>query len=358
MITDAKTADAGLYDVVATNALGVTTASSILSIADVTNPGRLINVSVRSAVGEGANVLIAGFVVGGVGTSGTLPVLVRASGPALDAFQVEGSLADPSLQLNFPGGSILTNSGWAGSPSVTQTAASVGAFPWTDPSSKDSALVGTLGAGAYTAVVSGASGDTGIALAEVYDASPPGAVGPRLINLSARAMVGSGANILIAGFVIGGTTSKTVLIRASGPAIAAAPYNVPGTLADPELQLSSTSGNGTSVVLATNTGWTADPHIQAAATAVGAFFLGNLGNGGFSAHCNPSARRLRRRGLRRQRGWAASPSSRFTRFPSGATGRPRSRAGFSRSAPGSPWRRQTQRIFDSGCARTLSNPRA
>ena len=107
---------------------------------------------------------------------------------------------------------------------------------------------------------------------EVYDATPAGTYTPsmpRLVNLSARVNVGAGSNALFAGFVIGGQTSLTVLIRASGPAIAAAPFNVPGTLPDPELKLQNPSPGA---VIATNSAWGGgDPEITRAASSVGAF---------------------------------------------------------------------------------------
>ena len=147
----------------------------------------------------------------------------------------------------------------------------MGAFPWTDPSSADSAIVTALPEGAYTAEVFGASGDTGVALAEVYDATPAGAYGassPRLVNLSARVEVGTGGNVLIAGFVIGGSTGRTVLLRASGPAIAAAPFDVPGTLHDPELLITNLASGA---VVGTNSAWAGDPEISGTAASVGAF---------------------------------------------------------------------------------------
>jgi sugar lactone lactonase YvrE len=279
VVSGSTGADAGYYDCVATNSLGATTASpATLAVVSTPNPGRLINISVRSSVGIGGNALIGGFVIGGAGTAGSKPVLIRASGPALSAFQVAGVLPDPVLSLYEPNAAAISNSGWAGNSQIAGTAADVGAFPWTDPSSPDSALVETLPGGAYSAIVSGASGDSGVALAEIYDATPEAAYDPstpRLINISARAQVGRGSNVLIAGFVIGGTTSRTVLIRASGPAIAAAPFNVPGTLPDPQLQLEEASGASVSTVLATNTGWGGDPQIKSAAAAVGAFAWGN-----------------------------------------------------------------------------------
>ena len=82
--------------------------------------------------------------------------------------------------------------------------------------------------------------------------------------------MGSGANVVFAGFVVGGTTSKTMLIRASGPALAAAPFSFPGTLSDPELTLTNTSVTPNKVVTV-NTGWGGDAQIKAAAASVGAF---------------------------------------------------------------------------------------
>ncbi len=279
VITGATSADAGTYTCVATNSSGSTASSpAALAISGTADPGRLVNLSCRATVGTGANVLIAGFAIGGAGTSGSEPVLVRASGPALAAapFDVPGTLPDPELQLDSTGGSppvpLASNSGWNGLPAVSSAAALVGAFPWSTASSKDSAVVATLPTGPYTAEISGASGDTGVALAEVYAAVPPGsstASSPRLVNLSARVEVGTGGNILIAGFVIGGSTSKTILIRASGPALT--PFNVSGVLADPALKLYRSNADQTSTFLQTNAGWSGNPQISSSAARVGAF---------------------------------------------------------------------------------------
>jgi hypothetical protein len=273
VVGNASPANSGSYACLVTNASGsVMTTPASLSVVTTSNPGRLVNISCRSQVGTGGNILIAGFVVGGQGVAGTEPLLIRASGPALVPFNVAGALPDPQLQL-FSGSTLLgTDDGWAGSTQVASSAAAVGAFAWTSPASHDSALVESLAPGPCTAQISGQGGDTGVALAEVYDATPNGAysaASPRLVNISARVQVGSGANILIAGFEIGGATSKTVLIRASGPALA--PFSVSGTLPDPKLQLFSGSS-----LLGTDTGWAADTQIAAAAASVGAFSWGNL----------------------------------------------------------------------------------
>jgi beta-glucanase (GH16 family) len=132
-----------------------------------TADSNLANISSRSFVGTGSNIAIAGFVIGG-----TTPktVLIRASGPALSLspFNVGGTLADPLLQL-FNGQTLIaSNQGWAGNAQVAAAAAQVFAYSWTDPTSADSALLMTLSPGSYTASVSGASGDTGVSLVEVY----------------------------------------------------------------------------------------------------------------------------------------------------------------------------------------------
>ncbi|HXQ80888.1 MAG TPA: glycosyl hydrolase 53 family protein [Opitutaceae bacterium] len=268
LISGATPASAGSYTCVATNpASSATSAPAALAVRSTADIGRLVNISCRATVGTGANILIAGFVVGGAGTSGSEALLIRGSGPALVPFGVAGTLADPQLQI-FSGASVLgTNDGWAGNAQIASTAASVGAFAWTSPTSHDAALLETLPAGAYTAQIAGQSADTGVALAELYDATPAGAytlASPRIVNIAARVQVGTGGSILIAGFVIGGSTSRTVLIRASGPALI--PFGVPGTLPDPQLQLYSGS-----TVIGSNTGWAGDPQISATAAAVGAF---------------------------------------------------------------------------------------
>lgn len=268
LINDATSANAGSYTCIAINSAGASTsAAAELNVSSTPDIGRLVNISCRAAVGTGGNILISGFVVGGQGTSGSETVLARASGPALAPFGVTGTLPDPQLQL-YSGGTVLgTDDGWAGAPPIAVAAAAVGAFPWGNSMSHDSALLQSLPGGAYTANVSGQSGDTGVALVEVYDTTPAGAYtpsSPRIVNISARVQVGTGSNVLIAGFVIGGSTSRTVLIRASGPALI--PFGVTGTLPDPVLQLHSGS-----ILIASNSAWGGNRQISSSAAAVGAF---------------------------------------------------------------------------------------
>ncbi len=268
LIAGATPSNAGSYACLATNQAGAAASgAATLAMSSTADVGRLVNLSVRAQVGTGGGILITGFVIGGAGASGPEWLLVRASGPALIPFGVTGTLADPQLQLYSSSTALGSDNGWAGDQGITNAAAAVGAFPWSTPSSHDSAIYTRLQAGPYTAQVAGQSGDTGVALAEVYDATPAGAytpATPRLVNLSARVQVGTGGGNLIAGFVIGGSTSKTVLVRASGPALV--PFGVAGTLPDPVLQLHSGSA-----VLASNGGWGGNPQISAAGATVGAF---------------------------------------------------------------------------------------
>jgi beta-glucanase (GH16 family) len=168
--TSAQAGSTYYYRVSAVSANGASDPSAAIpssALAPTAN-SKLLNISARGLVGTGSNVLIAGFVVGGPDPK---TVLVRASGPALAAapFNVPGTLADPELQV-FSGSTVLeSNSGWGGDPGIAAAAASVSAFAWPDPTSNDAAVLMTLQPGAYTAIVSGASGDTGVSLLEVYD---------------------------------------------------------------------------------------------------------------------------------------------------------------------------------------------
>ena len=87
----------------------------------------------------------------------------------------------------------------------------------------------------------------------------------KLINISTRGFVGVGANVMIVGFVVAGTAPKTVLIRASGPALSQ--FGVAGVLSDPKLSLTTAAG----IAVASNTVWGGSSQIASAASQVGAF---------------------------------------------------------------------------------------
>lgn len=155
------------YRVSALSADGTSAPSATAQSAVLASGGAapLVNISSRAMVGANADELIAGFVIGG---SAAATVLVRASGPALAAFGIGNFLPDPELQLYSGSAVIASDAGWGGSATIAAVSASVGAFSWGDAATPDSALLVTLMPGAYTAIVSGASGDGGVALLEVY----------------------------------------------------------------------------------------------------------------------------------------------------------------------------------------------
>lgn len=268
--------DAGSYTVLVSNPAGSTTsaAAGLTVLASAAEPGRLVNLSVRAFAGSGDQTLTASTVLGGDGTSGTRPLLLRAMGPSLVRYGLSTALVDPSLRwlARQTKTELGTNNDWQGDPTIAALTSQVAAFPFDSESSRDAALVApATTSGEYSLEVTGV-GTGGVALAELYDAVPatsPTPTAPRLVNVSARTQVGSDNDILIAGFVIGGTTSKTVLIRAVGPTLAS--YGVSGVLADPALELYHGQD-----LIASNDDWDGAPILSAAFTATAAFPLPDL----------------------------------------------------------------------------------
>ena len=124
------------------------------------------NISTRGQVGTGDDVLIGGFIIAGQDPA---QVIVRAIGPSLTAFGVDGALADPILELHGQDGSLIfQNDNWRSD----QEQEIIGsAIPPTDD--RESAIIATLPPGLYTAVIRGAAGGTGVALVEVYNLETP-----------------------------------------------------------------------------------------------------------------------------------------------------------------------------------------
>jgi hypothetical protein len=226
------------------------------SVGFAQSTARLVNLSVRTNAGAGADALIVGFSLAGTGTK---PVLIRGVGPGLAGFGVTGVVADPNLRLDVLNGpSVAQNDNWE--PGVATVAAGVGAFAL-PPGSRDAALQQTLATGTYTVQLGGGNG---VALVELYDTAATGAA--RFANVSARTRTGAGGDTLIAGFGIGGTGMKTLLVRAVGPGLAA--FGVEGTLTDPQLAIFAGSTR-----LASNDDWGNSTLLSTASTQVGAFAL-------------------------------------------------------------------------------------
>jgi hypothetical protein len=280
-VTNVDATRVGTYTVAITSSAATAT-SDPATLTLTSTPTRLANISTRGVTSGGDNVLIGGFVVSG--TAGqSRQMLIRVVGPTLAnaPFNVSGVLQNPRLEV-YAGNSAtptLTNDDWgnqaAGAAQVTlvqQAINRAGAFPFSGPNSNDAAVVATLPPGTYTVQAKGPANNpnaSGVVLIEVYDVTQGGQAGPRASNVSTRGTVGTGANILIAGFVVNGGASRRMLIRGAGPTLAA--LRVSGVLADPRLTLIDQS---TGQTIRTNDDWASGEDaaiIAQAATAAGAF---------------------------------------------------------------------------------------
>jgi uncharacterized delta-60 repeat protein len=210
-----------------------------------------VNLSTRMRVQTGDGVGIVGFIV-----TGEVPkrVLLRALGPSLTQAGVPGALVDPAIQLYGPEGFLpITNSDWRADQVQEAAIIATGIPP---PNDLEAAIDVSLIPGAYTAIVTGESGASGVALIEAYDVSQGD--DSKLANLSTRAFVGTSDNIVIAGFILDGEGGDTgIVVRGIGPSLTA--VGVPGALADPALELRDENG----ALRAANNDWQDNP-IQAA----------------------------------------------------------------------------------------------
>jgi cephalosporin-C deacetylase-like acetyl esterase len=243
-------ADAGTYTVQVTSPSGQVLSQGAqvqLSDAETGTPtASLSNLSARAFVGTGNDLLIAGFVVSG---SGSKRLLLRGIGPALAPYGVSGTLANPQLSLVSQANvELASNDDWNTAPdsvAIRNEGFAAGAFPLPE-GGRDAALLVTLPPGAYTALLRGTGIGTGVGLVEVYDLDQGSS--SHLSNLSSRALVNP-AGQLIAGYVLSGSGSKQILLRAMGPSLTA--FGITNPLAKPALQLYSQDNT----LLSSNNGW-------------------------------------------------------------------------------------------------------
>jgi predicted Rdx family selenoprotein len=273
VLSNVTAAQAGIYTVNATNGTGsLTSSAATLNVASTVDVGRLVNLSVLTDITAAVPSFTVGTVVAGPDPNATKPLVVRAAGPGLGALGVPNTLADPKVDLYAGQTVVASNDNWGGSATLAAAMAGVGAFPYPSATSRDAAIYNpALPPRDYTVAVSGVGGATGTVIAEVYDATPNGAytaTTPRLINVSVLKQVAAGGAITL-GFYVGGTTAKTILIRAIGPGLSQ--LGVPGVMSDPKLTLF----NSTSVVIATNNDWDGDPALSLMMARVNAFAISN-----------------------------------------------------------------------------------
>ena len=143
-----------------------TTGVALVEVYDLNQTaGKLGNISTRAFVNTGANIMIAGFILGG--NNGADNVIVRGIGPSLTAFGVPNALADPTLELRDGNGAlILANDNWQDNAAQAALISAAGLAP-SNP--LESAIAATLSPGLYTALLAGLNSGTGVGLVEVYD---------------------------------------------------------------------------------------------------------------------------------------------------------------------------------------------
>lgn len=233
-------------------------ANGIPDLSDAVLPptaGQLLNISSRVRVQTGDDAMIGGFIITG---DAAKEVIVRAIGPSLQQAGIADVLSDPVLELHDSTGALITaNDNWKDTQQAQIVAS--GIAPANDA---ESAIISILAPGAYTAVVRGQNGTSGIGVVEVYDLNQAAAA--RLGNISTRGFVDTGDQVMIGGFIVGGGFGdKTqVVVRALGPSLEA--FGVGNALQDPTLSLIDRNGN----VIASNDNWQDAPQPEVIAAGL------------------------------------------------------------------------------------------
>jgi hypothetical protein len=267
-IANVQAGNMGFYSVTVSNSAGsVDSDVAILTVA--AGSSRLTALSTRGYVPAGGS-LTPGFYLRG---SGSKSIIVRGVGPSLSNYGVASPLSDSRMDLIPAGGTtpILSNDDWGTNANLPALRAAM-PFPLVE-GSKDAAALATLStatSSGYTVrIVPSGTATAGIALAEVYDLDATTAP-VRFFSLSTLGYTGPGDNILTPGFFVTGDGPKQLLIRAVGPTLGAAPYNVPGVLADPQFRVVPL---GKDLTVASNDNWGGTAALQAAFTQTNDFAL-------------------------------------------------------------------------------------
>lgn len=231
------------------------TASASPTASPSPSPAKALNISTRLRVETGDNVMIGGFIITG---NDSKQVIIRALGPSLRASGVDNAVNDPVLELRGSEGELIfENDNWRDAQETAIVDSTVA--PTNDA---EAAIVVTLAPGAYTAVVTGKGASTGVGLVEVYDLSADS--NSELANISTRGLVLTETNVLIGGFILGGTETRTrVAVRALGPSLIDA--GVANALENPTLDLRD--GNGERLAFSDN--WRDDPEQAAELIVLG-----------------------------------------------------------------------------------------
>ncbi len=189
--------------------------------------------------------LIGGFIITGTELK---RVLIRGLGPSLNGSGI--TLSDPTLELHQGSTTLATNDNWKTRPDTTSQQEDIEATTIPPANDSESAILAMLSPGAYTVVLAGQGGETGVSLVEVYDLGQ--GANSQLANISTRGFVDTGDDVMIGGLIIGGGSGgpARVIVRALGPSLPVA-----GALEDPTLELHDGSGT----LVASNDNWKTRP---------------------------------------------------------------------------------------------------
>ena len=216
--------------------------------------------------------MIAGFIITG---NASKPVLLRAMGPSLTAFGINNVLLDPVLELRNSNSSLEINDNWVDSPHRSEFEGG----PFQPSDNRESVVLETVAADNYTALLTGKNNSAGVGIVEVYDRDQ--AADAQLANISTRGFVETGNNVMIGGFILGGSSDNTqIAVRGVGPSLAQ--FGLNPVLQDPTLELRDANG----VLLVANDDWLSDPTSAALLTANG-LGLGNPKESGIFTELPP-----------------------------------------------------------------------
>jgi hypothetical protein len=236
------------------SATATATATPAITPTATPRPAQALNLSTRLQIQTGDGLLIEGFII-----TGNTPkkVVLRGLGPSLAGFGITNFVPDPVLQLRGSNSALIRqNDDWK-----DDQRSEIEGTSFQPGDDRESVMVATLTPGAYTALMTNKLGAPGIGTVELYDGNP--ASDSQLANISTRGSVQTGNNVMIAGFILGNSSTPTNLaIRARGPSLSNFFGNV---LADPTLELRD--GNG--ALITANDNWQDDAVSSALLTSKG-----------------------------------------------------------------------------------------
>jgi hypothetical protein len=198
-----------------------------------------VNLSTRGLVGKNDNVMIGGFTIP---QGPDMTLYIRGLGPSLQSSGISNTISDPQLRLvHAPTTNPIEiiNTDWMDSANLDAILSA--GLPPTDE--LESAILTTLPPGGYTIILSSQVDEPpSVGMIEIYDITED-CENCRIINLSTRALVSVGNDLMIGGLVISGIAEKQIFVRALGPSL----FGLANTLQDPFLKMVTGEGAEASI---------------------------------------------------------------------------------------------------------------